>query len=344
VPDTRRRYLIRSEGRRTGHDSPAGVLTALAVATQTIAVIGPPLGGLLIGLGGWRTTFAVNIPPSIACLVIGGLRLPTITSTTREADGPTSARPDFAGIASFAAMLVSLLLYLMTPRLDRAYLLGISGISGAVFAAVERRVAEPFIDLRVLGGNLALLATYARNLLASIVSYAFLYGFTQWLEDGRRLSPSQAGLVLLPMFGIAIIVSGTTGRRKEVRIKLLVGATTQVIACALLLVIGSGSAIWVLVLVIVTVGVPQGLNSLANQNALYYQADPARIGSSAGLLRTFTYLGAIIASAANGFFLRHRADTAGLHHLAVFILVIAALLLVLTVVDGSLSRVGVVDA
>src|SRR4051794_29101361 len=31
-------YLIRSEARRTGHDSPAGVLTALAVATQTIAV------------------------------------------------------------------------------------------------------------------------------------------------------------------------------------------------------------------------------------------------------------------------------------------------------------------
>ncbi|HEY0449999.1 MFS transporter, partial [Actinophytocola sp.] len=61
-------YLIRSESQRTGHDSPAGVLTTLAVASQTVAVIGPTAGGLLIGLGGWRTTFAVNIPLSLACL------------------------------------------------------------------------------------------------------------------------------------------------------------------------------------------------------------------------------------------------------------------------------------
>jgi MFS family permease len=69
-------YLIRSEARRTGHDSPAGVLTAVAVATQTIAVVGPSIGGLLIGLGGWRTTFAVNVPLAAAGLILGALRLP----------------------------------------------------------------------------------------------------------------------------------------------------------------------------------------------------------------------------------------------------------------------------
>ncbi|MGP4016065.1 hypothetical protein [Saccharopolyspora sp. 5N708] len=48
-------FLIRSESQRTGRDSPNTVLTALSVASQTISVIGPTLGGLLIGLGGWRT-------------------------------------------------------------------------------------------------------------------------------------------------------------------------------------------------------------------------------------------------------------------------------------------------
>ena len=38
--------LVRDEGQRTGRDSPAGVLTILAVSTQTIAVIGPAVGGL----------------------------------------------------------------------------------------------------------------------------------------------------------------------------------------------------------------------------------------------------------------------------------------------------------
>jgi sugar phosphate permease len=191
----------------------------------------------------------------------------------------------------------------------------------------------------VLGSNAPLMATYGRNLLTFIVSYAFLYGFTQWLEDGRGVNPSQAGLVLLPMFLIAIVVSSLTGRRREVRGKLVVGSIAQIVACALLLLLDAGSSVWLLVLIVVVVGIPQGLNSLANQNAVYHQADPELIGSSAGLLRTFTYLGAIVAAAANAAVFTRGADTAGLHHLAVFVLAVVALLLVASLADRSLSRI-----
>ncbi|GAA4668064.1 hypothetical protein [Frondihabitans cladoniiphilus] len=86
-------------------------------------------------------------------------------------------------------------------------------------------------------------------------------------------------------------------------------------------------------------GVPQGLNSLANQNAVYYQADPATLGASSGLLRTFTYLGAIVASASSGAFYGQRASTHGLHELAVFLFVIALCFFALTLVDRSLRAV-----
>ena len=327
-------YLIRSESRRTGHDSPGGVLTILAVASQTIAVVGPTLGGLLIGLGGWRTIFSVNIPLSLACLVLGALRLPKGAMTKSD------HRVDVPGIALFTAMLVSLLLFLMSPQSAHWYLLVLAGAATAGLAARELRVAEPFIDLRALGGNLPVLATFGRTLLTFVVSYAFLYGYTQWLESGRGLSASQAGLILLPMFLTAIVVSTLTGRSPRIRGKLLVGGAAQVLACALLLLVDPGSSIWLLVVIAVIVGVPQGLNSLANQNALYHQADPARMGSSAGLLRTFTYLGALVASAANAAFLSRGADTAGLHHLALFVLAVAVLLLATTLPDRSLRRVG----
>ena len=56
----------------------------------------------------------------------------------------------------------------------------------------DRRLIAPMVLGAIL--NPVNMATYGRNLLTFVVSYAFLYGYTQWLEDGRGLSPSAAGL------------------------------------------------------------------------------------------------------------------------------------------------------
>ncbi|KAK1178349.1 MFS transporter [Streptomyces sp. NBS 14/10] len=342
-------YLIRGEARRTGRESPAGVLTALAVANQTVAVIGPSLGGLLIGLGGWRTTFAVNIPLAVAGLVLGARRLPKAPApdpsdpSDLSERGGERIRLDLAGMALFAAMLVALLLFLMQPRADRWYLPVLMAVAATGFTVRELRAAEPFIDLRVLGGNRPLVLTYGRTVLAAVVSYVFLYGYPQWLEEGRGLSASQAGLAQLPVFLVGIAVSAATGRRPEVRGKLVVGALGQIAACATMLLLRPDSPVWLLIAVALLFGVPQGLNNLALQNAVYHQADPERIGSSAGLMRTFFYLGAIVASSAYGAFYGARADTGGLHGLAWLMLAVAAVFLVVTVVDRSLGRIGADD-
>ncbi|MFC4947381.1 MFS transporter [Pseudonocardia sp. GCM10023141] len=330
--------LIRSEATRTGVDSPSGILTVLAVSTQTIAVLGPTLGGLLIGVGGWRATLAVNLPLAVICLVLGALLLPRSPRRDRTAGLVSTVDP--AGIVLFAAMLVALLLFLMNPQLGDSYLLVIVIVAGGGLAWWELRAATPFLDLRVLAGNVPLLLTYARTLLAYVVSYAFLYGYTQWLEEGRGLTPPQAGLILLPVFAGGVLVSTLTGGRPAIRTKLIVGAVVQLVACVMLLLLGAGSAIWLLIALSLLLGIPQGLIGLAVQNAVYQQADPARTGSSAGLLRTFLYLGAIVAAAANGSFLRDGASTAGLHGLAIFMVAVAVAFLAITVADRGLRRVS----
>lgn len=324
--------LTRGEAERTGQDSPAGVLTALAVAGQTVAVIGPTLGGFLIGVGGWRAIFTVNVPLSAACLVLGALRLPRTTKNAAE----TRRGVDPPGMLLFAVMLVSLMLFLTAPRLDHWYLPVLSAVAATGFAIRELRVPEPFVDLQVLGGNVPLVTTYVRQLLGYTTGYAFLYGFTQWLEEGRGLHASAAGLVLLPLSLSALTVSTLTGRHEAVRAKLLVGSAVQVVGCAALLLVGPGSPVWLLLAVGAVLGIPQGLIGLAGQNALYRQADPARIASAAGLLRTFMYLGALAASVATAAFFPHRADTPGLHDLALFMLAGSALLLAITLPDRSL--------
>ncbi|MFF0842460.1 MFS transporter [Streptomyces olivaceus] len=338
--------LVRSEAERTGRDSPGGVLTALAVANQTVAVVGPLLGGLLIAVGGWRATFALNVPLSVAAVVLGLLRLP------REEPAPVGgparrggavARLDLPGMGLFAAMLVSLLLFLMNLHLRDWYLLALSAAAGAAFAVRELRATTPFIDLRVLGGNTPLLATYGRALVAYVVAYAFLYGFTQWTEEGFGLTPFHAGLAQIPMFLLAIGVSVVSGRSRGVRGKLLIGAAGQIAACGVILTLTGDSPLWLLLLVALVFGVPQGLNNLALQNSVYFQADPARTASSAGLLRTFAYIGSMVASAATAASFGQHADTGGLHRLAWVMLGAAVLYLVLTLFDRALGRVDTRD-
>ncbi|MZD06117.1 MFS transporter [Streptomyces sp. SID5785] len=332
--------LVRSEAERTGRDSPGGVLTALAVANQTIAVVGPLLGGLLIALGGWRATFALNVPLAVAAVLLGLWRMPKAApgSVPAVRRGELAARIDLPGMALFAATLTSLLLFLMNLHLRDWYLLVIFALAGAGFVTRELRAETPFIDLRVLGGNRPLLATYGRALVAYVVSYAFLYGFSQWTEEGYGLSPFHAGLVQIPMFLLAIGVSILSGRRPGVRGKLLTGAVGQIVACVVILLLGAQSPLWMLLLVALIFGVPQGLNNLALQNSVYVQTDPARTASSAGLLRTFAYIGSMIASSATAASFGRHADTPGIHHLAWVMLGAGVLYLLLTVFDRTLGR------
>jgi MFS family permease len=327
--------MIRDESARTGMDSPAFVLTALAVSNQTVAVIGPSLGGLLIGLGGWRTIFALNIPLSLVTFVLAARRFPHRPPPAGER---RSLNLDVPGTALFATMLITLLVFLLDPRAEDLYLVGISVVAAAGFATRELRCAHPFIDLRILGGNVPLLTTYVRALLAYVVTYSFIYGYTQWLEDGRGLSAGQAGLATLPLFSTAICVALVTGRRKQLRGKLVAGAIGQIVGCLVLLTLHASTPFVVLLLVAVVWGVPQGLNGLALQNSVYRQARPDVIGASAGLLRTFGYVGAIISAAAQGAFFGETASTAGLHDLVYLLLAVCTGYLLITVLDRSLAR------
>lgn len=330
--------LIRRVADRRGLASPAGVLTALSVTVQTVAVVGPPLGGVLVDVGGWRATLGVNVPLGLAAVLLGWWLLPEIRGA--RADGVRFGRAlDWAGVGLFAAALCGLMLFLMRPGWAWAPALVVAAVAGTGFAVRELRTADPFVDVRVLLGNLPLLATYLRALAASVVSYGFIYGYTQWLEDGRGLAPTTAGLVLLPTFGVGIVVSVLVGRRGWVRFGLVVGTVAQVVACGLLLTLHAGSALWVLVCATVVLGIA-GLLNLSNQNALYFQARPEAMGASAGLLRTFQYLGAIAAAAATAAAYGHTASTAGLHDLAGFMLAASGVGLVVVLVDRSLVGLG----
>ncbi|PHV66155.1 MFS transporter [Williamsia muralis] len=329
-------YLIRSEAKRTGRDSPQAVLTLLAISTQTIAVIGPSLGGALQGVGSWRLIFALNVPLAIVSLVFGFRRMPRGNPLRDPAFTAHSRSIDVVGMLLFGISLTALMSFLMAPRASNWYILPIAASVFAGFVIRECRAANPFLDVRVIAGNIPLLLTYLRQALAYMSSYGFLYGFVQWLDSSRNLEPAVSGLIMMPLFGVAILGSAITGMRPGIVSKLAIGGAAMVAGCSLMLFVNTSTNLWIFIAIASLMGLAQALISLANQNALYRQSPAARIASSAGLLRTFTYMGAMFAAVAIAACFPDGADTPGLHNLAVVMLVCSVALVLVTTVDRTL--------
>jgi MFS family permease len=316
---------------------PGGVLGGLQIAATVTAAVGLPIGGVLVGAWGWRTTFLINIPVAVIALVMAVYWLPRDS----RADGPRRARDiavrvDAVGILGFAGTTVALLVFLMgLPRLDWVAL-AIAIVLGAALVGWETRAANPFLDVHLLATNLALTRTYVRFALTTLCVYAVLYGLTQWLEAGRGISSREAGLLLLPMSGLSAIVVRPLSRRNLVRGPLVVGAVACLVASVGMLLLTTGTPVVVIIAITLVFGITLGTTSIGNQTALYTQVDAAAMGTAAGLLRTAAYLGSIGSSAIISVVFQRTVTDPGLHTIALIMIGLSAVAVIMTVADRRL--------
>jgi MFS family permease len=188
--------------------------------------------------------------------------------------------------------------------------------------------------------NVPLLVTYGRSALAFVVIYGMLYGFAQWLESSGGFSPAAAGLLMLPITVVATLCTALGGRRRQVRGPLLIGTACMVVGSVALIFVNTGAGIAVLIAVGVLFGIPNGLNPVGNQAALYAQAPADQIGVASGLFRTAQYVGAIASSGILAVVYGSEATDGGLHLLAAIFAGISVLLLAATVFDRTIAKSG----
>ncbi|MFI9352259.1 MFS transporter [Streptomyces lydicus] len=345
--------ILRAESRRLGLPTPRRVLGRLSLAALASAALGPSLGGLLTATAGWRAVFAVNVPLSLLALAGALAWLPadrkaagapggthdtgTGRRTRRGAGRTAPGSLDPLGIGLFAAALTCAMFFLLRLHDPQWLLLAPTAALTAVLVWWQLRHPEPFIDLRMLAGNRALVLTYLRQGLTYLVIYCVLYGFSQWLEEAHGYSSFHAGLIMLPMSGAAAFCSLAGARTKGIRAPLTVAAACLAAGSGVFLLLEGTSPLFALLCAAALFGVPQGLASTGNQAAVYVQAPPDGVGAAAGLQRTAQYLGAITASGLIGLLYGQRAADPGLHRIALIGVVLGLLLLVLTLADRTLG-------
>jgi MFS family permease len=319
---------------------PGHVLGALQITGVVTAALGLPIGGILVDAWGWRTLFFVNIPFAIVAWIMTILWIPKDEPQAQARHARTIiARLDTLGILFFAATISTLMIFLFAlPRLD-GLALGLSIVSFVLFILREWRTEHPFLDLHMLAANGPLLRTYLRFTLITLCIYTVLYGLTTWISAVRGASSFEAGLLILPVSVVSAIVVAPLSKRNIVLGPLFIGAITSAIASlGMVLLSASTSIVWIIIIAILF-GVTMGTIASASQTALYMQVTSEHIGTASGLFRTFGYLGSIASSALIGVVFHTKVSDAGLHQIALIMVIVSVIALILTLIDRQLSTI-----
>jgi EmrB/QacA subfamily drug resistance transporter len=168
-----------------------GGVGALALA------VGPVLGGLLTQHVSWEWIFWINVPIGIATMVLGAWAI----TESRETE---PRRLDLGGLLLSTAALFALTWALIEGH-DRGWtsdtILGVFAVAAAsatAFVLVERRVAQPMVDVRLFtqreftGGIVALM-------LWSFGLFGIYFFTSLYLQIALGFSPTKAGSAFVPM-------------------------------------------------------------------------------------------------------------------------------------------------
>ncbi len=310
-----------------------GTLAAITIGGSSTAALGPVLGGLLVSLASWPAIFLVN---AVVAAIALPLSLRWLPRDPQHAAGVRLAHVrelvDLPGIAAFAAMLASLLALLLSLAGSPLWwLVPVAVLAGGLLVWLSRRREDPFLDVRMLAADRRLLGVCAQYLLVNVVAFGVYFSVPLWLEGARGFSSGEAGLLVVPLAGVAVLSTPLAARlvaRAGVRPALLIGALAMVAGTSLLQTFDLGTPIVAILAVAVVLGIPIGFNNLGLQSALYTVSDPARTGAAAGLFQTCRFIGAVLSTSLLGVVYADGVSTSGLHRLALLLAGVSVVVLV----------------
>jgi EmrB/QacA subfamily drug resistance transporter len=276
-------------------------------------VAGPLLGGLITDSIGWRWCFYVGVPFALAAFVV----------LQRTLDLPRRRREvrlDYLGATLIAAGASALLIWVSLAGQSYDWLswqsaalvgAGIAAIVAAV--AVERRVRDPLVPLQLFSRR-----TVVLSVIASVAVGTAMFGtsvfLSQYMQIARGKSPTESGLLTIPMvlglFAASTIIGrrvSRTGRYKQV---MLAGTALLTLGLALMGTLDERTSLVELGVFMAMVGA--GLGMLMQNLVLIVQnAVPhTEIGSGSSLIAFFRSMGGAVGVAVLGAVLAHKASTA----------------------------------
>jgi len=286
----------------------------MALGVNQVAAIAGSFIGLLLGgvlaVVSWRAVFVVSVPIGVLGTVWS---YRSLHETTRR---PTRARLDWAGNVTFAVGLTAVLVgitYGIQPHggsstgWTNPWVLGaiVGGLAVlTLFVAIELRVPEPMLDMRLFRirafgmGNLA-------ALLASIGRGGLQFMLIIWLQGiwlplhgySYESTPLWAGIYMLPItigFLLAGPLSGTLSDRFGARGFASTGLLLVAVTFVLLLVLPVNFPYWQFAIITLLNGIGSGMFGAPNNSAIMSSVPASERGAASGVVGTVQNAGSAL--------------------------------------------------
>lgn len=272
----------------------------LGSAIVLAAAAGPPLGGVLIRLAGWRAVFYANVLVIAPALILAFRALPAHA-------GESLRRPfDLVGILQLMAILVggAALMTGALPALPSAATWGVAFLvvfMAAHFVYREARHVDPILQPRFF-----LRRTFAAGCagiaLSNLSMYTTFLAIPLLLADLPGWSSTQVGLVLSALWAPTVVCAPLGGKladRWGRRWPTTLGLLLLTAGMAGLGAVETGTDdLWVLLTGLGVAGIGLGLSQAGLQTAVLESVARDQSGSASGIFSMSRYIGSIAGSSA----------------------------------------------
>jgi EmrB/QacA subfamily drug resistance transporter len=290
-------------------DRAIGMFGTIAAGGQ---VIGPVVGGVLVGYLSWRWIFFVNVP-------IGIVLLGAIFRFVPESQRMARTRTDIRGLVLMGLFVLAANFGItsignsQTTFYDPAFLVPEAAALVLLYLFVRhtKRSAEPFIPMRLLRAK-GFAVMNSLNLLWGVAGFGVASLAPLYAEDRYHLAALSAG-TLLAARGFGAIVVGAAAamalRRTGYRIPLVAGFTVVAIGTVAMAIaprLGLSPYVWLSIGAGLT-GLGNGIANPASRNACL-QVAPDEVAAITGLRQMFVYMGIIFSVSTVTAILNRSAD------------------------------------